>query len=152
MNRDKLESLRRLAADERTPVDEARNAALAFVRGLGEASSPDVLGRLEQERDEARREVERLKAKTVDDIAQLRSMWEGVARAKEEEAGRLRAILTKLVDARRAEDDARKVREQAETDAVAALAKKEPPKNGSPRASSPWDPRGGWAHFDPWRR
>ena len=36
---DKLESLRKLAMDERTPIDEARNAALQFVRHGGKFSS-----------------------------------------------------------------------------------------------------------------
>ena len=47
MTPDKLEALRKLAEDERTPIEEARNAALAFVRGGGQclrerAGGPDV--------------------------------------------------------------------------------------------------------------
>lgn len=40
MNADKLEALRALAADPRTPENEARNAALTYVRGGGRADAP----------------------------------------------------------------------------------------------------------------
>lgn len=43
MTPDKLEALRRLAADERTPVEEARNAALAFVRHGGQVKPSEEL-------------------------------------------------------------------------------------------------------------
>lgn len=39
MSPEKLEALRRLATDERTPIDEARNAALQFVRNGGKVAS-----------------------------------------------------------------------------------------------------------------
>ena len=39
MSPEKLEALRKLAIDERTPIDEARNAALQFVRNGGKFSA-----------------------------------------------------------------------------------------------------------------
>jgi hypothetical protein len=42
MNSEKLEALRKLATDERTPIEEARNAALQYVRAGGRVDALDA--------------------------------------------------------------------------------------------------------------
>lgn len=64
----KLEGLWKLASDERTPVEEARNAALAFVRGGG--GLPDAQDVLKLA--EAAKLAERLKAVEAE-VAALRA-------------------------------------------------------------------------------
>lgn len=105
MTPDKLEALRRLAADERTPIEEARNAALAFVRGGGQAKSPVEefvpkadLRKVEKERDDI---FDRAKT-LAEEAMRLKNEAEKLLAENE----KLRGIVRRVVDASRAEKEA----------------------------------------------
>jgi hypothetical protein len=81
----KLDALRRLAADERTPIEEARNAALAFVRGGGKVDAAPAAG------DDAQAKLAELERRG---LAILEQKWtlERRVHELEQENARLRAM------------------------------------------------------------
>lgn len=104
MTPDKLEALRKLAADERTPIEEARNAALAFVRGGGQAKTiEEYVPKAELERVK-RDNVEIFeRSKIVGAEAERRRVENEKLRAENE---KLRALLRRTVDGSKAEKEA----------------------------------------------
>lgn len=130
MNPDKLEALRKLALDERTPIEEARSAALTFVRKGGRAE-PDCkelqFAVLEEQRDAARAEAQKHKA----------------------EAERLRLLLGKMLALADAEKKLEKNRAEVEAEARRAVgqqaADSKPSRPQPPWANDPfWFSRGGF--------
>jgi hypothetical protein len=116
MSPEKLEALRKLALDERTPVEEARTAALTFVRKGGRAE-PDEKTRqqraeLEEERDQAKADAQKQKT----------------------EADRLRLLLGKMLALIDAETKLGKNRAEVEEEVRRAVGQ-EPPR--PPVASNP---------------
>jgi hypothetical protein len=127
MNAEKLQGLFRLAQDERTPIDEARNAALAYVRNGGtitpNAKDAERIGKLEEERDAARAESAKHKA----------------------EAERLRLIIGKMLALKDAEQKLEKAKADVEREAKDALAPARPAKPINPQDfisgyASDWKP------------
>lgn len=99
---DKLEALRRLALDERTPIEEAMSAALTFVRKGGRVETDDKalqLAVLEEQRDAARAEASKHKA----------------------EAERLRLLLGKMLALADAEKKLEKNRAEVEAEVRRAV-------------------------------
>jgi hypothetical protein len=122
MNDAKLEGLRRLAADERTPIEEARNAALAFVRGGGGAVSQD------------KAELERLAAQ-VKQLDDLRNKDRAETAKHKAEVERLRIILGKMLALKDAEAKLEKNKTDVAREAKEALGQAAPkprPSHSSP--------------------
>jgi hypothetical protein len=120
MNPDKLEALRKLAIDERTPVEEARNAALVFVRNGGRTEMPKSddqtlqLAVLEEQRDHAKAEAKKEKA----------------------EADRLRLLLGKMLALADAATKLEKNRAEVEAEVRRAVGQE--PEKSRPTAAPYW--------------
>lgn len=104
MTPDKLEALRKLAADERTPVEEARNAARAFVRGEGQAKPSEEFV--------PKTELEKVKRDNVEIFERSKIVGAEAERRRAEneklrtENEKLRALLRRVVDGSKAEKEA----------------------------------------------
>lgn len=130
MNPDKLEALRKLAADERTPVEEARNAALQFVRNGGKIAS--------EPRPPTDEEIRR--TATPERIREVfRTDFDDVKRQHKEAIGKLESERDEL---RRERDALRKQIEDVRMHGKALLAfiQDEPvkPKEQQRSALDPW--------------
>lgn len=115
MNPEKLESLRRLAADPRTPEEEARTAALLYVRNAG------VAGTVSQaEHDELKNLYERTAVELRESLAANRAAAtarhnaEKIAEDARKSAERATAIVARMKDVLRAEELAREGRAEIE--------------------------------------
>lgn len=106
MNSNKLEALRALALHDGTPIEEARNAALAFVRGGGDAAKPKVvtiedvrrLADVELVRRAFGPELEALKAEETKKRDDLKKEIQLHMQANDEMRVRLRAAEDQLAD------------------------------------------------------
>lgn len=130
MSPDKLEALRKLAADERTPIEEARNAALQFVRGGGKIESAPKIITIEDIR-------------RVADVPMVREAFGPELDALKKEEQSKRAKLQAEIDTLKAERDAaRKQLEdiRAHGKALLAFVQNEPEKPKEQRREQTlWD-------------
>ena len=148
MTPEKLEALRVMAAREDTPIEEARNAALAFVRGGGSAAKPQAITIEDVKRladvDMVRRafgpELDALKAEETKRRAALQEQIGAHLKANDELRARLKASEDQLADIRRS------------LKKIVAFATEEPPKETI--KATPFAPRSfrvepGGGFYDP---
>jgi len=143
---EKLDALRKLAMDERTPIDEARNAALQFVRHGGKFSTEPRLPT--DDEIKAACTPERIRSVFRTDFESLkREQKEAISKAQTErdEAIRERDALKRQLEDLRSHGKALLSFFQAETEA-SKPAKESPRKPINPFVNMPfYDVR------DPWK-
>lgn len=139
MSPDKLEALRKLAADERTPIEEARNAALQFVRHGGEFKPQSVtiedvrrLADVAMVREAFGGELDALKREESSKRARMQEAMNGIE-TERDNAQRERDALRKQLDELRAHGKALLAFVQGEFEKA-----KEPPVKSDSWAFSPF--------------